>query len=164
MLCTSECRSREKKERGRKKGKTSEFGEFLSLWWIDQETKGPQKEKCKNRIAPLPWHLFSLPIYPITSLLALPFARPASFHLWHSLSFPLPLLVLLFSVFPPNHPCPPLLRVRSLIHSHLHPSKDKKPLRPNGFPLHHITAVKALNILLCLSQMRPFNTINSGLL
>lgn len=49
----------------------------LSLWWIDRETRGSQKEKCKNRIAPPPWHLSSLPIYPITSLLALSFPPPA---------------------------------------------------------------------------------------
>lgn len=57
--------------------KESGFGGFVSLWWIERENRGSQKEKCKNRIAPLPWHLSSLPIYPITSPLALLLPSPA---------------------------------------------------------------------------------------
>lgn len=57
--------------------KESGFGGFVSLWWIERENRGSQKEKCKNRIAPLPWRLSSLPIYPITRPLALLLPSPA---------------------------------------------------------------------------------------
>lgn len=79
-------------------------GRVLSLWWIDRESRGSQKKKCKNRIAPLPRHLSSLPIYPITSLLSLFLPPPALLSPMTSppppLSFSFPIS---FSVLSPQH-------------------------------------------------------------
>lgn len=128
-------KERKREEMGGKRGgKTSTFEGFLSLWWIDRENRGSHKESCKNRIAPLPGHLSSFPIYLITSPLdALsPFSTFTCAPLFLLLLFSACYSVSSSVSFSPPHPLIP------------NPNEKQNPLHPSRFAPHHTMAIKTL--------------------
>lgn len=149
-------KERKREETGGKRGgKTSRFEGFLSLWWIDRENRGSHKERCKNRIAPLPGHLSSFPIYLITSPLDA-LSPVLYFHLRSSAltavifcSF-LCFLLCLFS---------PLIRL--LIPN---PNERQNPFRPSRFAPSSHCGYKGFKTFCCADPRRHTYTINFDLL
>ena len=120
--------------RGGGKGENKWVWGFLSLWWIDWENRGSQKEKCKSRIALLPWHLCSLPIYLITSLLSVHFPPPSLLSPMTPLAPSLPLLLLFSSPsIPPAPYFPPLCPFIYLLIPTINTDKGQNLSIPLGF-------------------------------
>lgn len=125
---------------------------FLSSWWMDEENRGSQKEKGKNSIAPLPWHLFLRPFIQSRGLLSLS-------------SLPRALLSPMTGGC--SHPfvcgCPPLffrqhpavlLCVHLLICLHLHRAQTKDKISPSHWvSSSSLSTVEALKFIPCWSQM-----------
>lgn len=109
---------------------------FLSLWWIDQENRGSQKDKCKNRIVSLDTSpLFLLILSLATSPLVLSSCSLLSPVTFTALPSPPPPIMLQLFLFPPSH-IQPSLPLCPFTHPCIHFT--------TGFALYHIVHVKAL--------------------
>lgn len=141
--------NKRKKDRGEEKGKTSEFWGLLSLWWIDRENRVSQKERCKNRIAPL--SLDTSPLCPFTQSQASPPSRSLPSPMTpppRSSSSPLCALVLrCFLDITSQHP-PSSVSIYSSAYTYTQRRQKTKPLHPTGLPLHHTQLKRFLKFLL----------------